>query len=1176
MDYSKCATRWTRVTAFFMVFGLLVGGIGQWHDVAGGRPCFGWPAGAQDEAEAVDDPPNVVSDPERPFQVPGWLVEQSIYVPFDKIRDKFEQSGRGVFIPFEQFDALWKAAQAKAGPEPPVEAPSAYTLVSSSSTAKLRGRFVEVESEVVIDFLREGWHEVPLSLGGCSLLDARWERVEGQASESARVTQVADGGFVLLHQSPQARDRRTLTLSYVKAIQEGGGENQVGWTVPQTAINRWVVSIDQTDVDIEVTPAVLIRGQANAAVTEGGAVTESPSGGPESSESPAAGSTVTALLGNAKSIDIRWTPRSVGAEGLAALMTADVRGAISIQKDLVRAQYVVGLEIQRAPVDRVDLELTPGVRVVNVLSESLKRWQVDESQNLVRLELFEPMQGKLQLDMVLEQEAVDDVALEEKNREWLLTPIKVVGATRQAGTLTLESERGLRLEVAEFTGLTRVNQGNGREAESMMFRYSAVPYRLRVEVDEWKTLINARQQVVARLGSFAIDTEAQFYLDIKQRGIFQIPLSVPEGLEIYDVRGEVAGEYQAVSVEKTEPDPEDPRRLNVQLTVEAIGAVSMVVRGRQTLPAPGLVDSDAAPLGLQVLWPRLADGVAATWEGRLLVSAPDSLNVIVPLAEDTRLRSVDPSLVFGDLDAGQQRFAYEYMTPESSLDLQANLRRPRVFVDQVTQIEVESGLLRYRTELDYDVKFSPVRSLRLDVPDALSQRIRIVGGALSYERMEPQPADVAAGYVAWKLSGANELLGTFPVVLAWDVSIPEVAVGAKQVANVQTVQPQEVERKRGQLVFDRSDLFDIQLEAGAKGLRPIDPTADLYGERRVEDAVAALEYVGPWELNVELARYELYDLKRSSVNRSLLRAVWLRNEQLSVQALYRVKSVNQRLVIEMPPGFDAESGFDSNPVKVDGQPLTLERGEEGRLIIPLGNRDRDQELLVELRYTMPLVGGSVPVPTFTEDCAVQKTALIVYLPQESSPLSFSGPWSDPGIPSNQSVWRNLFRSIDADENEWLEWIATSKVSADSLRAFETDGRPFVFTTIQPLAGAKGGLQMTQVPGWWVQTVLVVGLLMLGILLVPMSWTIRLIGVALLVAGWMLFGMLWPFAFDHLDYSLAVPTGLLVVALWIGQSTLVTLRRLRDWWGQRPAVTSVTQSDAAVAAETTPEGTHHDA
>jgi hypothetical protein len=419
----------------------------------------------------------------------------------------------------------------------------------------------------------------------------------------------------------------------------------------------------------------------------------------------------------------------------------------------------------------------------------------------------------------------------------------------------------------------------------------------------------------------------------------------------------------------------------------------------------------------------------------------------------------------------------------------------------------------------------------VDVPATSESRIRVVGGTLNQQKIEPQPADVAAGFVAWRLVGASELLGQHSVQLTWDVAVPEIAVGATKSFPLATVATKNVERERGQIILRRSELFNVQASADAAGLRPIDPTTDLFGGRRAEDAVAALEYVGEWKLDVDVSRYELYDLKRSSISRSLVQAVWLRNDSLSVRAMYRVKSVNQRLVILMPPGFDPETGFDSSPVRVDGEPISLERGAGGELILPLGNRDRDRELLLELRYTMPIQDSEIAVPTFPEDCAVQKTELVVYLPNDWAPLNFAGPWSDKeqeaGVPFAE---RFLFPNRGAAN---LNWIATNDVPTARLLEFETDGRPFAFSTIHPTAGSAGALRVTKVSSWVLSGLGGVLVVVFGLLLLGGSWSQRLVMIAVGLGLFLSAAMFWPFAVTYVNYEGIGIAAVIVVGLWLG-------------------------------------------
>ncbi|HUE70936.1 MAG TPA: hypothetical protein VMP01_08600, partial [Pirellulaceae bacterium] len=57
----------------------------------------------------AQDPPAAETKPAE-----GPIREQTIYIPYAKLRAMFEKEGRGVFIPYEKFQELWNAARSAA------------------------------------------------------------------------------------------------------------------------------------------------------------------------------------------------------------------------------------------------------------------------------------------------------------------------------------------------------------------------------------------------------------------------------------------------------------------------------------------------------------------------------------------------------------------------------------------------------------------------------------------------------------------------------------------------------------------------------------------------------------------------------------------------------------------------------------------------------------------------------------------------------------------------------------------------------------------------------------------------------------------------------------------------------------------------------------------------------
>ena len=79
-----------------------------------------WPVSAADPVESKPIPAADADTDDDAFR------ELSIYIPYEKLREVFEKKGRGVFLPYEEFEKLWRAARDKKGPTvddgPPIDA----------------------------------------------------------------------------------------------------------------------------------------------------------------------------------------------------------------------------------------------------------------------------------------------------------------------------------------------------------------------------------------------------------------------------------------------------------------------------------------------------------------------------------------------------------------------------------------------------------------------------------------------------------------------------------------------------------------------------------------------------------------------------------------------------------------------------------------------------------------------------------------------------------------------------------------------------------------------------------------------------------------------------------------------------------------------------------------------
>jgi hypothetical protein len=557
-------------------------------------------------------------------------------------------------------------------------------------------------------------------------------------------------------------------------------------------------------------------------------------------------------------------------------------------------------------------------------------------------------------------------------------------------------------------------------------------------------------------------------------------------------------------------------------------------------------------VSLELPIPQVPAASVERASGRLLVYASESLlvNLAAP-AETSGLRTISSKEALEGMQstrgpgktAARAVQALAYIQGPTGVPLTVERRKPQVTMRQLLVVRVEDGLVKYQATIFYEILYSGVPSLRIDVPVKVAGLLRNNTAAIREKVLDPPPPDLAKGYAAWSFAGATELTGKGEIELAWQNQIDKLDVGKPLTLKIRELRPYKADqgdRAWGQIVLAKAETIDLHETDDFQGLRPIDPQHDLMPGADAPGAAAALEFHGPWSLSVVATRYDLKEVKQTSIERAVLRMVVTRADKVTVQALYRLRSARQRLVVKLPPGAE----FDADP-RINAKPVTLEIGEAKQYYVPLVDPNPDQSFLLELRYTVPSFAGRLEMPDFASEPAVQKVYLCVYLPRERAMVRRSGPWTD------EFDWQ-------ADDNSPLTWQLSNRQSDEQLlnwvrqevvpSEFPTDGRLYVFSTLHP----SGPLRVSAWDRDWLRGTVVVLLLLGGVLLVPARAGVRMFCLALLVIVLVALGIFWPlFAWQVMSgvFWAAIALVLAVWAVWYFGQTIPQCYRA---WRDRPS------------------------
>ena len=1084
-------------------------------------------------------PPAAVKPPDNPEATDRGLREQSIYIPYEKLRKTFEKEGRGVFLPYEKFRELWQAAQdiqkRAAEAKPPVGA----LITEIDNEAVVAKDVVRVKAVMKIEVLAEGWSEVPLRLPDAAITEATL------AGQPARIVAAGDAGYkLLLEKKGKKPEQMELVIQYAKAIVKAPGQNSVAIQAPQAPVNRWRVRIPEPGVKVNLQPVI--------AAPE--AAPPPPEKKPDGAAAPKPEETVvTAFVGAAPTVRIEWTPKAEGATGLEALVSVQTESQVTIGEGVARTRVQMVYTISRSELRQLAIEVPADQKVVNVFDANVRQWTVepvleqagkdapgkDQSAKVQRItaQLFDA--AKQTQNVVVELEKYSD----EKQSGKLLVPVVKAagpGVGRQQGVVVARVAEGLRAEISRASGLLQVDAAElpptlAKEQWPFAYRYAAVPFELELSVEKVQPRVLVDSLVEAELRPERLTIDLLAVYTIERAGVFRLELDLPAGFDVRQVRGRAAAGATEALVDSHHLEGQEKTRLVVNLARKAFGRVALAVQVQRELKEPDLLTPTGKAAQIPLPLPAVARESVERATGRLVVYAPESLRVNPAKVEG--LRSISVQDAMEGMPSSRQRtpsdarpvLAFAYAQEPTTLSLAAERRKPQVTIRQLLVAKVEEGVVQYRATFFYNILYSGVKSLRIDVPEKLAAQVRNQTPAIREKAIDPPPADLAKGYIAWSFTGQTELLGDGKIELAWQTSIPKLDVGGSASLDVPRLIPREVDRAWGQIVLVKAETIDVQDDPNQQqGLRPIDPQHDLMPGAAVPNAARAFEFHDDWSLVVKAARYQLEEVKRTSIERAVLRMVVTRANKMSVQALYRIRSAQQRLAVRLPQG----SQIDVDP-RIAGKPVALERGGEREFFIPLVGRNPEESFVLELRYTAPVERMHhlrLEYPSFGEDAAVQKVYLAVYVPQEYAVLGSEGPWTEE-FAWDLDDWGRWQPKAKMNEEDLLSWVAAGGAAGPG-DAFPTDGRMHLYSALRPLEPEEGALHVRTLKSHWLHGLMFALVVLGGVVLFPARAAGRGVAVGILVIALVLCGVFLPtFSRQVLNGVLAAAL-LVVVLLWL--------------------------------------------
>jgi hypothetical protein len=1074
-------------------------------------------------------------------EVQDPLTERTIYIPYERFRQIFEREGRGIFLPYEEFRALWELARQNAPPAVQVEPPSAVLIRKGSYQAEVVQDVVHVTAQIDIEVLKTGWVEVPLRL-----IDAAITHAE-MGGRPARLLYDPTHGYTLLAENKATEGHSmALELGFAKAFTQSPGRHQVSFEAPAAPVSQWTLRIPEPGVHVDVQPMIATSVQGD--------------------EVDRTDTLVTAFVGAAPTVSFAWTQQSQGATGLDALVAVRSEQRVFVDESILRSSTTLTYDISRSQIDELSISVPANHRIVNVFDANVRAWRVETEGDEQRLHvtLFDAITGKqqLQIDTEFYWDAATAAALS-------VPAVVASDVARQEGLLAVRVSPALRANAGAKVGLLQTDRANLPEVFEgqwdLAYRYATTPYALDLKIEEIEPQVSTSTRVEIACTPDEIRLGVVGTYDVRRAGVFELTATVPRGYSVTRVRGLDIPDGGVAIVDRWDLD-EPTGHLTMQLSRKAEGRVAVAIELSRRFEHR-LLHGPGQPVEVDLAIPRAVAVGTARSTGHVVVKAPAALRIS---AEPVQLRAVAigkamagvPSLFQGA--PWRDVLAYSFGPTAASVALELERRRPQIEARQLLDMTLKDGRVRYVARFHYDILYSGVQAVRIDLPAAVASKARCTTSGVRETVIDPPPADLDAGVVAWELSGQAEFIGPVVIELTWDDELGDLPYGQAVEVNVPVLSPRGTDRAWGQVVLRKAETIDwVPVAESSSGVRPIDPQMDLMAGAAALGVARALEFQGAWSLSVSATRYKLQELKRTSVERAFVRAVMTRGGQVAMQVLYRLRSARQRLAIQLPDAVE----FDREPLRINGTAVGLEQGDKNTFYIPLTGRDAESAWVIDLRYNLTDAAIIAP-PVFSEDPAVQKVYMCIYLPEERALSGYSGPWN----PEMQWGWtRGLNRDphLRRSPEELINWIGEGiALPADWAAAFQVAGRPHLFSALQPQAPPDGGLRLFAWSRTGMDLAVIGAVIAVGVVFLrrPASARVGVIGVA--VAAALLCAIFLPtLATQLLDGTLGFGTAGIVL-LWVVHH--VTFVRPRDPVVQARIAARQAQRIAAIEAKAKPQ------
>lgn len=1045
-------------------------------------------------------------------------VRRTIYVPFKNLEKAIDTPASQIVLPYSSYQDLLNqlkvAESLRAGPSA-VLTKAVYVATAEEASAK-------VVAKLSIETLKEG-AVLPLEFGDAAIGSLT-------APEGVLLQATGTGTYALI--LPKAGSH-TIQLELVTRINQSPSGREISLNSPVSAVTELEITVPQANQTIEVTPK----------------------GVPLPAAEPAAEG-VTSLkvaLGATPKIQVRWHASASNAPEMNLLASVKNQTLITIADGQIHTHSWLTYDVMRGEMNQVRVALPANTRLLDVRSASrIQDWKVEKrnGSQVVTIDLLQPATKQFSLELDAEEKLEsNELVVGGITAEGKVLGIQPMDVVRVSGMLAIHHGQDLSVTASSLHGLVRIDASEAnaelKSNSGLLYRYFTADHSLSLTVQPILPRIQVSQNSRIYLQSEHLTFTERLDYQVERIGIFSLTLKLADGVTIDHVTGRNVRSFNV-----------QDGVLTVQFNQQTMGNIDLVLTGRMPLDE---TESKETPLPISV-----PEGVERD-EGTVLVYAKDSVEVQTPLPS---VQSAQPIPIADGANEGDFRLtsAWRYFRRPVVIPVRLQRKPALIQAEVATTIDIQQEMSRVKSLLTYSVELSPVSTFRFEVPESISNQIRIdvaPGDHLAVPIRQKTASEPVDGRVVWTITTQRELTGKQTFTISYDQPTTVVTGkndGEKAVA-FPLPRPLGIVNDAGEVITPIASLTGEISVLNDRTLSLVStPSSSLeqIDQRELtllpHGGTLAYQYYrddadAPVSLEISTRRYEIQNVVSTIISRGLVEVVASQDPQATFRCRYVVQTTErQRLLVGLPSHLEVLGTFlNDREVKLEKAAVPLP--DHLKLFSPywlnISRPDSSESsflLTFQFLWNLnPSLGQSrfgsgdlhlpLPVIDVAGNGVVQEQKVVVWIPEKYALIGHPTPFRMQTIATPCQILCGQKPDRNAAAAE--AWVLEGQKGPAGISQFPTNGRiAYVYNKL----GQASSIEVR----WWnrlsMTIVFSIAAALIGWILVHTSWENRL-GILLFFAfAAALYGL-----YDNASLNAAVSAGkyglVVMVLIWILHAVL---------------------------------------